>query len=285
MTNVSQLIDLIHLEQLEDQIFKGRNEPIGSPSIFGGQVIAQAVYAMSQSVPKGRFCNSYHCYFILPGDLKEPVYYEVETIRDGGSFSVRRVKAEQKNRVIFFMGASFQGLEEGYNHQLEMPKVPHHEGLYSWDQIYEQLKGFLPKSIEKFFSIERPITFKPTVVTNPVERKKLDPFQNIWFKIKGEMENDPIYNRSILSYISDYNILTTALHPHADVAHFGNTQMATLDHSMWFFRECDINEWMLFSIESPSASGARGFARGNIFSESGQLIASVTQEGLMRPKN
>ena len=185
---------------------------------------------------------------------------------------------------IFFLGASFQGQEDGYDHQVEMPKVPHHDGLYSWDQMYEQLKGFLPKAIEQFFSIERPIIFKPTVINNPTERRKLDPFQDVWFKIKGEMVNDTTLNRSIISYVSDYNILTTALHPHAEEAHFGNTQMATLDHSMWFFRDFDINDWMLFSIESPSASGARGFTRGNIFTESGVLVASVTQEGLMRPK-
>lgn len=283
MNHISQLISLLSLEKVDDHLFKGENQPIGSPNIFGGQVVAQALYAMSQSVPKDRVCNSYHSYFILPGDLNEPVFYEVENIRDGGSFSVRRVKAIQKDRVIFFMSGSFQIIEEGYNHQVEMPKVPHHEGLYSWDQIHEQLKGFLPKSIEKFFSIERPISFKPTVINNPTQRKKLDPFQNVWFKIKGETENDPILNRSVLSYVSDYNILSTALHPHADVAHFGNTLMASLDHSMWFFRDFEINDWMLFSIESPSASGARGFAKGNIFTESGTLVASVAQEGLMRP--
>lgn len=285
MNHISQLVDLIRLDQVEDNIFKGNSLPIGSPNVFGGQVLAQAIYAMSKTVPLDRVCNSYHCYFILPGNLNEPIIYEVENIRDGGSFSVRRIKAKQNDKVIFFMGASFQGKEDGYDHQIKMPKVPDHENLYSWDQMYEQLKGFLPKAIEQFFSIERPIIFKPTVINNPTERKKLDPVQDIWFKIKGEMTNDPTLNRSIISYISDYNILTTALHPHADEAHFGNTQMATLDHSMWFFRDFDINDWMLFSIESPSASGARGFTRGNIFTESGELIASVTQEGLMRPKN
>ena len=284
MNHISQLVDLIQMEQIEDLIFKGNSKYIGSPSVFGGQVMAQAIWAMNKTVPNNRFCNSFHCYFILPGDLKDPIYYQVEQIRDGGSFSVRRVTAMQNDRVIFFMGGSFQiQEEEGYDHQFHMPRVPHHSELYSWDQVYEELKGFMPKAVEKFLSIARPVTFKPTEVTNPTERKKLQPFQHIWFKVKGNTENNSIINRSILSYISDYNILTTALHPHANELHFGNTQMATLDHSMWFFRDFDINDWFLFSIETPSSSNSRGFARGNIFTESGILIASVTQEGLMRP--
>lgn len=285
MKHISELIELIQLEKIDDTTFKGYSKPIGSPNVFGGQVLAQALYAMSQCVPQDRVCNSYHCYFILPGDLKKPIYFDVEKIRDGGSFSVRRVLAKQDDRVIFFMGGSFQGHEEGHEHQIKMPEVPHHEGLFSWDDMYQQLKGFLPKQVEQFLAVERPIHFKPTVINNPTERKKLDPFQHVWFKVKGDMENDAALNHSILSYISDYNILSTALQPHADVAHFGNTQMATLDHSMWFFRDFDINQWMLFAIDSPSASQARGFTRGNIFTEDGTLVASVTQEGLMRPKD
>ena len=285
MNHISELVKLIKVEPLDEMIFEGNNSPIGSPNVFGGQVLAQALFAMSQTVPADRYCNSYHCYFILPGELQKPIRFEVEKIRDGGSFSVRRVIAKQDNNVIFFMGASFQGFENGYNHQLEMPKVKHHTDLVSWDEMYAQMKGFLPKSVESFMAIERPITFKPTVINNPLEKKKLAPQQDVWFRIKGETDNNEALNRSILSYISDYNILTTALQPHADKAHFGNTQMATLDHSMWFYREIDINQWFLFSIESPSASFARGYTRGDIFTEDGILIASVAQEGLMRPNN
>lgn len=282
MNHISELLDLIEMKPVRQNVFKGRSEFMGSPNVFGGQVMAQAIWAMNQTVSENRYCNSFHSYFILPGNLNKPIYFKVEHIRDGGSFSVRRVIAEQDERVIFFMGASFQGEEVGYNHQIKMPQVPHHSDLYSWDQVYEELKGLMPKVIEQFLSIERPITFKPTEMNNPTERKKMPPTQNIWFKIKGEVENNNIINRSILSYISDYNILTTTLHPHADIAHMGNTQMATLDHSMWFFRDFDINDWFLFSIETPSSSGARGFARGHIFTEDGILIASVSQEGLMR---
>ena len=284
MQHISQLVDLIRLDRIDEKIFEGRSEPIGSPNVFGGQVIAQAIYAMGQTVPAERFCHSYHCYFILPGDLKKLIRFEVENVRDGGSFSVRRVTAKQDDKTIFFMGASFHEGENGYEHQIDMPELPHYSELFSWDDMYEQLNQFMPKEIADFLSIERPIIIKPTVIINPAERKKIEPYQNVWFKIKGETENDPIINRSILSYISDYNILSTALHPHADKANFGNTQMATLDHSMWFFRDFDINNWFLFMIDSPSASQARGFTRGKIFTEDGTLIASVTQEGLMRPK-
>ena len=284
MTDISELVELIKLEKLDNNVFEGTSKAIGSPNVFGGQVLAQALFAMNQTVPPDRSCNSYHCYFILPGDLQKRIRFEVEHVRDGGSFSVRRVTAKQDDKMIFFMGASFHEREDGYDHQIEMPQVPHYSDLFSWDEMYQSLKDFMPKEVADFLSIERPISFKPTEINNPAERKKMSPYQHVWFKIKGETENNAALNRSILSYISDYNILSTALHPHADKAHFGNTQMATLDHSMWFFRDFDINQWFLFQIESPSASNARGYTRGNIFTENGTLIASVTQEGLMRPK-
>lgn len=284
MKQISELVNLIQLEQISDCSFQGNSQPIGSATVFGGQVLAQALYAMKECVPEERKCHSYHAYFILAGDLNKKITYEVETIRDGGSFSVRRVLAKQNDVVIFLMAASFQAKENGYEHQIEMPQVPAPEQLHSWDDMYQQLKGFIPKQVEQFLAVERPISFKPTVVNNPVERKALPPIQNVWFKVKGKYNGDTELGKSILSYISDYNILTTALHPHADKAHFGNTQMATLDHSMWFFRDFDLNDWFLYSIESPSTSNSRGFTRGNIFSRDGKLVASVTQEGLMRPK-
>lgn len=285
MNDINELINLIELDKVSQSSFRGNSIPVGSPNVYGGQVLAQGLYAMTQTAPEDRICNSLHAYFILPGDLNKPIEFDVENIRDGGSFSVRRASAKQEGKVILFMSASFQSEEKGHEHQIEMPKVPSHKGLYSWDDMYQQLKGFLPKQVEQFLSIQRPIIFKPTVINNPTERVKLPPYQNVWFKIKGKMKNNQRLNKSVLTYISDYNILATALQPHADIANFGNTRMASLDHSMWFHRDFDINEWMLFSIDSPSASNARGFTRGNIFSENGKLIASVTQEGLMRPIN
>ncbi|MGI9526038.1 MAG: acyl-CoA thioesterase [Weeksellaceae bacterium] len=283
MVHISELKKLIQVKKLDTNYFQGYNEPIGSPQIFGGQVLAQALYAMNESVPEGRICNSLHSYFVLPGNLQKPIFFEIENIRDGGSFSVRRAVAKQNDREIFFMSASFQQKEDGYEHQIPMPMVKHHSELINWDDLFGQFKEFMPKSMASFLSIERPIEFKPTIIPNPADPKKMPPYQNVWFRIKGEIENNDELNQSIIAYISDYNILSTALQPNADKAHIGNIKMATLDHSMWFFREFDINQWMLFSIETPSTSNARGFTRGHIFTENGKLIASVTQEGLLRP--
>ncbi|MXV37839.1 acyl-CoA thioesterase II [Flavobacteriaceae bacterium Ap0902] len=283
MIHINELIDLLQVEKIDTNLYKGYNQSIGSPHIFGGQVLAQGLYAMSQSVPEDRYCNSIQSYFILPGQLDKPIIFEVENIRDGGSFSVRRVLAKQNGKVIFFMSGSFQIREDGYEHQFEMPDVPHYSDLTSWDELFEKYKEFMPKPLREFLSIERPIIFKPSIITNPMEPDKMPPYQNVWFKLKGETKNDIKLNQCIIAYISDYNILATALQPNADKAHMGNMQMATLDHSMWFFRDFDINQWMLFAIDTPSAHNARGFTRGNIFTEKGELIASITQEGLLRP--
>ncbi|MRJ10669.1 acyl-CoA thioesterase II [Ornithobacterium rhinotracheale] len=283
MKEVSSLQQLIKMDQLDEFTFLGENYSIGSPIVFGGQVLAQGLYAMSQSVPEERIAHSLHGYFILPGDLTKPIRYEVEFVRDGGSFSTRRVKALQDDKIIFFMGASFQKVEEGYEHQIQMPKVPQPDELYSWDDMYEQLKDHLPRAMKQFLSIERPFIFKPTVLENVLERKPREPNYSVWFKIKGETENNPLMNRAILSYVSDYNLLTTALRPHAHVADMSNTQLATIDHAMWFHQEANINEWYLYSVDSPIASNARGFVRGSIFSQDGKLVASVAQEGLLRP--
>ncbi|MDO5510960.1 MAG: acyl-CoA thioesterase II [Weeksellaceae bacterium] len=285
MQEISKLIELLTMEQKDQWTFIGTSEPIGSAHVFGGQVLAQGLYAMSSTVPEDRYCNSLHSYFILPGDLHQPIHFEVENIRDGGSFSTRRVLAKQQDKTIFLMSASFQGREDGYRHQIPMPQVPPPEELYSWDDMYRELKGFLPKNFEQFLAVERPVSFKPTIINNPMERKKLEPVQQVWFKVKGQFEQEPHLNRSILAYISDYNILTTALHPHADTAHFANTQVATIDHSMWFYGQAELSDWLLYSIDSPVTGGARGFTRGHIFNRSGQLVASVAQEGLIRPLN
>lgn len=283
MIDVAELKNLISVKKLDDNLFQGFNESVGTPTIFGGQVLAQALYAMNSSVPEDRICNSLHSYFILPGDLNKPLFFEVENIRDGGSFSVRKVVAKQDGKVIFFMSGSFHGKEEGYEHQIEMPKVQHHSELMNWEETLEKYGDYMPKLLRNILSVERPIEFKPTISPYSPTPKKLPAYHNVWFRIKGNIENDSLLNQSLLAYISDYNILTTALQPNADKANFGNMQMATLDHSMWFFREFDINQWFLFAIDSPSSSNARGFTRGNIFTENGELIASATQEGLLRP--
>lgn len=284
MNTIGKLKELIQLEKIDDATFVGQSESIGSPIVFGGQVLAQAIYAIGQSVPKDRKIHSLHSYFILPGDLNKEIKYKVEFIRDGGSFSTRYVKAVQEGKVIFFMAASYHKGEQGYEHQAKMPEVPQPEELYSWDEIYESVKNKLPRGIKQYLSVERPVQFKSTVLENILAKENRAPSQNTWFKIKGKIENDSLINPAILAYISDYNLLSTALRPHGEQATMSNTQIATIDHSMWFHEEPDINDWFLYSTDSSKAHGGRGLVKGKIFNQSGTLIASVAQEGLIRKK-
>ncbi|MEW4923815.1 acyl-CoA thioesterase II [Algibacter sp. 2305UL17-15] len=287
MTTVNDLLNLLVLEKVNDNTFNGVSKTVGSPIVFGGQVLAQAINAASRTIKNERVLHSMHSYFLEAGDLEIPITYNVSVVRDGGSFSVRRVTAHQNNTTIFILSASFHKKETGYSHQTEMKSgLKQPEELLSWTDMLKQYGDFLPKSLKAFFQIERPIEFKPTKFVNPLEKKDLPPYYDVWFKLKGDVKDlDLVTKQQILTYVSDYNILVSALNPHASKAHWGNTQTASLDHSMWYFRDFDFNDWLLFSIESPSASNARGFARGNIFTRSGKLIASVAQEGLMRPKN
>ena len=287
MTTIDDLLNILTLDQIDSHTFSGISKSIGSPNVFGGQVLAQALHAAYKTIPSERTVHSLHSYFLLPGDLTLPITYSVTEMRNGGSFSTRRVTATQKDRTIFILAASFHKKEDGHDHQesiLEGIKQP--EELFTWDQIVDQLGDFIPKRMKEFLSIDRPIDFKPVEVTNPLAPEDLPPVEEVWFKLKGDLNREfsiPT-KHEILTYISDYNILNAALKPHASKAHYGNTQMASLDHSMWFFRDFDYNDWMLFSAKSPSTSGAIGFATGNIFTRDGKLIASVAQEGLMRPK-
>ncbi len=287
MTTVNGLLDLLVLEKINDNTFNGISETIGSPIVFGGQVLAQALNAASRTITNKRVLHSMHAYFLETGNLKLPITYNVSVVRDGGSFSVRRVTAHQRETTIFILSASFHKEESGYDHQIAMKSdLKQPEDLLSWTDMLKQNGDFLPKSLKAFLEIDRPIEFKPTTIANPMNKKDLPPFYDVWFKLKGEVTHlDLATKQQILTYISDYNILISALNPHASKAHMGNTQTASLDHSMWYFRDFDFDDWLLFSIESPNASSARGFCRGNIFTRNGKLIASVTQEGLMRPKN
>ena len=287
MTSVQDLLNLLILEKINESEFNGVSKTIGGPFVFGGQVLAQAINAASRTITNKRVLHSMHAYFLEPGNLELPITYNVSKVRDGGSFSVRRVTAHQKETTIFILSASFHRKEEGYNHQIQMKsELKQPEDLLSWTDILHQFGDFLPKSLKAFFSIERPVEFKPIEIVNPLDRKDLPPFSDVWFKLKGDVsELDLATKQQILTYVSDYNILVSSLNAHASKAHWGNTQTASLDHSMWYFRDFDFDDWLLYSMESPNASDARGFARGNIFSRDGKLIASVAQEGLMRPLN
>jgi acyl-CoA thioesterase-2 len=286
MKNSKELIDLLNLKETEKNIFSGDSVTIGSPNVFGGQVIAQALNAAYRTVTEKRFVNSLHAYFLEAGNLSIPIDYHVQEVRNGGSFSTRRVTAKQKDRTIFILAASFHKQEDGFEHQAEMTNnLKQPEALLSWDDMIVQFGAFIPKSLKDFLSIERPIDFKPVRIPNPLEPKNLPAKEEIWFKLKGDIpEMDLQMKHQILTYISDYNVLNAAFNPNAKEYNFGNTQTASLDHSMWFFRDFDFNDWMLFSADSPNAFGARGLSRGNIYTRDGKLIASFAQEGLLRPK-
>ncbi|WP_417872469.1 acyl-CoA thioesterase [Xanthomarina gelatinilytica] len=285
MTSVNDLLEILILEQLSENEFEGTSKTVGSPNVFGGQVLAQAINAAYRTITNNRVLHSMHSYFLEAGNLSLPIRYQVSIMRDGGSFSVRRVTASQNGTVIFILSASFHKDEKGYEHQIQMePNVAQPEDLMSWSDLLEQFGEMLPKKTKTFLEIPRPVEFKPTQIPNPFEKKNLPPYANIWFKLKGDTSSlDLPTKQKILTYISDYNILSVAIQPHASKAHWGNLQTASLDHSMWYFRDFDLDDWMLFSLESPSTSNARGFAKGHIFTRDGKLVASVAQEGLMRP--
>ena len=285
MTSVTDLLNILHLDQQDDNTFLGISKTVGSPNVFGGQVLAQALNAAYRTIKNGRVLHSMHSYFLEAGDLEIPIQYQVGIMRDGGSFSVRRVTASQKGKTIFILSASFHKNEKGHEHQIDIKQdVKSPEELMSWSDLLKSYGELLPERTKTFLEIPRPVEFKPTVINNPLEKKDLPPVLDVWFKLKGDVNDlDLSLSQQILTYISDYNILAVAIQPHASKAHWGNLQTASLDHSMWYYRDFDFSDWLLFSLESPNTSNARGFAKGNIFTREGKLVASVAQEGLMRP--
>ena len=286
MQTSTELIALLNLTDVGENNFSGESYTIGSPNVFGGQVLAQAVNAAYRTIPENRFLHSLHSYFLEAGDLAVPINYHVAEMRDGGSFSTRRVTASQKGKTIFILAASFHQKEEGFEHQTTFNKdLKQPEELLSWDDMLDQFGDFLPKSTKAFLSVKRPIEFKPVRVTNPLDPKDLPAKEQVWFRLKRSPKNlDYRTKQEILTYISDYNVLNAAFNPNASKYNFSNTQTASLDHSMWFFRDFNFDDWMLFSAESPNAFGARGLAKGNIYTRKGTLVASFAQEGLLRPK-
>ena len=286
MQTSKELIELLNLKELGDHTFSGDSYTIGSPHVFGGQVLAQSVHAAYRTIPENRFLHSLHGYFLEAGDLTVPIHYKVEEMRNGGSFSTRRVTARQQDQTIFILAASFHKKEEGFEHQVHFDTtIKQPEELLSWDEMFVKFGDFLPNPMKQFLSVNRPIAFKPVRVPNLLEPKNLPPNEQIWFRLKGEKQAFNYRTKQeILTYISDYNILNAAFNPNASTHNFGNTQTASLDHSMWFFRDFDFDDWMLFSTESPNAYGARGLAKGNIFTRDGKLVASFAKEGLLRPK-
>ncbi len=281
MKKVNELINLLDLEKIEENFFRGQNYQAPWKRIFGGQVLAQSLHAAYQTVPSDRFAHSIHGYFILSGDISTPVVYEVDRIRNGGSFTTRRVVAIQKGRPIFNMSASFQLKQEGLDHQIKMPNVPDPDSLISDVQMAERFKESSPE-LYKRYSIDRPFEFRPTNYIDPTNPTDQEPYRCIWIKAVEKMGDDIRMHQEFLTYASDYGLLGTAILPHWSKVQEHDMFFASLDHAMWFHRDFRIDDWLLYALDSPSASNSRGFARGNIFNRSGKLVASVVQEGLMR---
>ena len=281
---LQSLVAQLDLEQLEVNLFRGQSSDIGGKSVFGGQVIGQALVAAERTV-EGRVAHSLHAYFLLPGDMAAPIVYEVDRIRDGRSFTARRVVAIQHGRPILSMMASFQLSEPGLEHQAPMPKVPPPEQLRSSTELREGWlaeAGEVSPRLREVLQKPSPIEFRPVEPWNPLKPKVAPPDQAVWFRTVDKIPDDPMLHRCVLAYASDHNLIPTALHPHGKTWLSGAMVLASIDHAMWFHRHARVDDWLLYAMDSPTAQGARGLARGLIYDRKGRLVASVLQEGLMR---
>lgn len=278
------LLQTLDLEKLEENLFRGRSPQVGWQRVFGGQVIGQALVAAQRTVDEGRYVHSLHAYFMRPGDPSVPIVYEVDRIRDGSSFATRNVIAIQHGKAIFSMSASFQYDEGGFEHQVAMPKVKMPEELLGEEEIKTMFLANAPEAIRRYWERPRPIEIRPVSLTHYFSRHKLEPSQDVWVKTVGAVPDERHIQAAILAYLSDMTLLDTALYAHGTSVFDRTLQVASLDHSMWFHRPCRMDDWLLYTQDSPSASGARGMTRGSLFDRSGALIASVAQEGLIRKK-
>ena len=278
---LDDLIGLLRLEQIEDNIFRGDSRDIGSPQVFGGQVIGQALSA-AQNTVDGRVAHSLHAYFLRRGDVNSPIIYEVDRARDGGSFSNRRVVAIQHGRPILNLAASFQDPEEGLVHQAEMPDVQGPEGLKDLTDVAKDMLQFIPSIMRRFMTEKRPFEFRHVEPVNFETPEKLPPKKHVWIRAVDALPDNPVLHQNLLTYVSDYELLGTAMLPHGLSFTRGSVIMASLDHALWFHGEVKMDEWLLYAMDSPNSSGARGLTRGQLFTQDGRLVASTSQEGLMR---
>jgi acyl-CoA thioesterase-2 len=282
---VAGLLSILDLEQLEHNLFRGQSIREGWQRVYGGQVLGQALVAAVRTVPAERVAHSLHGYFLLGGDPEAPIIYDVERIRDGGSFTTRRVKAIQHGRAIFTMSVSFHKPEEGYDHQSEMPEVPPPESLPTESEFLERLVAHLPPNMKTHWQRERPIEMRPVDIARYLSREPRPPVQNIWMRATGRLPDSPALHQCVLAYASDFTLLDTALIAHGKLLFDEDVQLASIDHALWFHRPFRADDWLLYVQDSPSAASARGFCRGSVFTRDGRLVASVTQEGLTRPRS
>ena len=283
MTNpvLADLVSLLDIERIDDNLFRGQSRDLGGKSVFGGQVLGQALVAAQRTVANGA-AHSLHAYFVRAGRMYAPIVYEVERIRDGRSFAVRRVHAIQFGRPIFSMITSFQGPEPGLEHAATMPDVPPPEELRSQSEWRAQWAADCAPEIRERFMRQLAIDFRPVAPMNPFHPEAREPQQYIWFRADGRLGDDPLQHQAVLTYASDFNLLATAMRPHAVSFMQRYMVVASLDHALWLHRPFRADEWLLYAMDAPTAQGARGLSRGQIFRTDGTLVASTAQESLMR---
>jgi acyl-CoA thioesterase-2 len=278
---IGDLLRLLELEPLEVNLFRGESRDIGSPQVFGGQVLGQALKAAYATV-SDRPVHSLHAYFLRRGDFNAPIVYEVERSLDGHSFANRRVVAIQHGAQIFNMTASFQVQESGFDHQVEMPAVPAPETLPDFSLPPAAVLEQLPERVRRFIELPRPFEIRMVQPIDYLKPRKVPPARQVWFRAVAPVPDEEALHRCLLAYVSDYFLLDTATLPHGTPYFSKDLIMASIDHAMWFHRSLRVDQWLLYALESPSASGARGFARASVFSHDGRLVASTAQEGLVR---
>jgi acyl-CoA thioesterase II len=280
---VQALLDILDLEPLEVNLFRGRSPQTGWQRVFGGQVIGQALVAAVRTV-EGRTPHSMHAYFLLPGDPKVPIIYEVERIRDGKSFTTRRVLAIQHGHPIFSMSVSFHNDEPSLSHQADMPDVPLPEALPGEAEAKERVFPKMPEAVRRYYERERPIELRPVEYGRYLGQKYANGRFHVWIRTTGRLPDDPAIHQCVLAYASDLTLLDTALVPHGRTLFEKEFMAASLDHALWIHRPFRADDWLLYAQDTPNLSGARGFSRGLIFTREGVLVASVAQEGLVRTR-
>lgn len=285
MSALDDLVRLLALERIEENLFRGQSQDLGWGTVFGGQVLGQALSAAAQTVPSDRRVHSMHAYFLRPGDVSKPIVYDVDRIRDGSSFTTRRVVAIQSGQPIFNLAASFHKDEPGFDHQAAMPAAPPPLGLETDQERFAAVAQRLPKFALAGATAERPIELRMVDASDDLfHPEPRDPRRMVWLRAVGPLPDNPALHAYLLAYASDFSFVTTALLPHGVTWLTPGMQIASIDHVMWFHRPVRIDEWLLYVMDSPSAHGARGLARGLIFAADGTLVASAAQEGLIRKR-
>jgi acyl-CoA thioesterase-2 len=279
---LDDLVNLLSLEPIEENLFRGHSQDLGFRQLFGGQVLGQALSAACQTVEEDRHVHSLHGYFLRPGDAALPVVYMVDRVRDGGSFSTRRVTAVQKGKTIFTGSLSFQYDEEGYAHQSPMPTVVGPENLPTELELMRLGEDLIPSPMREKLLCAKPIEMRPVTEGDPFNPKPGDPVKYVWFRADGALPDSPALHKYVMAYASDFNLLTTSLRPHGKSFWHRDMQLASLDHALWFHGNLIADDWLLYALDSPWAGNSRGFSRGSVYNRAGQLVASSAQEGLIR---